>query len=132
GPITNGAGDAITGTDVIIDDIDSPTITWANYEVKPYPLGTFAAQGTDYAMNAVRWERRLELALEGHRLFDLRRWGIAAEVLNAFTAKAAQSRTYYENAETYTEKHRWYPIPTTQILANTKGGEQLIKQNPGY
>src|SRR5690606_16725468 len=123
---------AVAGKDVIVADIDNPLITWANYEVQTYPTGTFESEGPEFAMEAVRWEGRLELALEGHRLFDLRRWGTAEEVLNAFTEKAAETRTYYENAETYTAKHRWYPIPTTQILANTRNGVQLIKQNPEY
>src|SRR5690606_36032381 len=84
GPTENEEGVALTGSDVITLDIDNPDITWANYSVEPYPEGTFAAQGEAFAENAVRWERRLELALEGHRLFDLRRWGTAAEVLNAY------------------------------------------------
>ena len=37
----------------------------------------------DYARKAVRFERRLELAMEGQRFFDLVRWGIAATTINA-------------------------------------------------
>lgn len=126
---------ALSGTDVIIRDpgnLNNPLNTWAVYDVQPYPVGTFTTEGAEYAMNAVRWERRLELALEGHRLYDLRRWDIAADVLNAFVAYAAQTRGYYSGAATYGDRHRWYPIPTIQINANTKGGVQYIKQNPGF
>ncbi|WP_257093428.1 RagB/SusD family nutrient uptake outer membrane protein [Sphingobacterium sp. E70] len=43
----------------------------AKYEVKPY----LAFTSPDQARKAVRFERRLELAMEGHRFFDLVRWG---------------------------------------------------------
>jgi hypothetical protein len=33
----------------------------------------------EFAREALRWERRLEFAMEGFRFFDLVRWGIAAE-----------------------------------------------------
>ena len=42
----------------------------ANYAIEPY--ASFADQAT--AIKAVRMERRLELGMEGHRLFDVRRW----------------------------------------------------------
>ena len=127
GPFVDGGGAA-----VITDDINDPGIEWANYDVQPYPAGTFASNGSEFAMNAVRWERRLELALEGHRFFDLRRWGIAAEVLNKYTEYAAKTRSYYADAATYEARHRWYPIPTIQINANTRNGEQILKQNTGW
>jgi starch-binding outer membrane protein, SusD/RagB family len=80
----NSAGVAAQGTgedeDNIAVPIDDPSITWANYSVGLY--ASFPNQ--DFARDAVRHERRLELALEGHRLFDLRRWGIAPQVLNAY------------------------------------------------
>ena len=125
------------GESVIVDDINDPGITWATYDVQPYPAGTFLAEGEEYARNAVRWERRLELALEGHRFYDLRRWGIAAEVLNAFvadvSAEGPAQRAYYQGAATYSnERHRWYPIPTIQINANTKDGVQFLKQNGDF
>ena len=53
-----------------------------NNVINPYPAGTFAANGKDYALNAVYMENRLEFAMEGHRFFDLVRWGIAADFLN--------------------------------------------------
>ena len=42
--------------------------------------GNFASQ--DDARKALRWERRVELAMEGHRFFDLRRWGLLSTILH--------------------------------------------------
>ncbi|HOY14184.1 MAG TPA: RagB/SusD family nutrient uptake outer membrane protein [Saprospiraceae bacterium] len=61
--------------------------------------------------NAIRNERAVELGYEGHRFFDLVRWGIAAEVLEDFIVG----------------KHEVFPIPQTEIDLNP----QLL-QNPGY
>ena len=53
-------------------------------EIKPYPAGYFADKET--ARKCLRWERRLELAMENGRFFDLRRWGIASATINAYFA----------------------------------------------
>jgi hypothetical protein len=124
--------ETFSGTEVIASkaDINGSHNDWAKYKVEPYPTGTLTAEN---AMAAVRYERRLELALEGHRFFDLRRWKIAAQVLNNFVTKTKASRSYYNDAATYDEtKHRWFPIPQNQINANTIGGEQILKQHPQW
>src|SRR5690606_37345558 len=53
----------------------------AAYNIQPYP--SFPSK--EYAMEAIRMERRLELGLEGHRFFDLVRWGIAKQELEAYS-----------------------------------------------
>ncbi|QGW26831.1 RagB/SusD family nutrient uptake outer membrane protein [Phnomibacter ginsenosidimutans] len=63
--------------------------------------------------NAIRQERRVELALEGDRFFDLVRWGIATNVLGSAG---------------YTNKHRFYPIPQQAI--DNSGGK--LVQNPEW
>lgn len=60
-------------------------------------------------------ERRVELGLESHRFRDLKRWGIAKEVLNA-------------NGQAFTDRNYLFPIPQKDI---DKSGGKLI-QNPGY
>ncbi|MCY7351708.1 MAG: RagB/SusD family nutrient uptake outer membrane protein, partial [Cytophagaceae bacterium] len=56
----------------------------ANYKIVEYPASTFASKAS--ATTALRFERRLELGDEGHRFFDLVRWGVAAPVINAYLA----------------------------------------------
>ena len=112
----------------------------ANYKVEPYPAGVFAAQGKDYARKAVRFERRLELAMEGHRFFDLQRWdngtGYMAGVLNAYIQHETSIQGYdYQilKGATFTKgKNEIFPIPLAQVdLSRTDGGATL-QQNSGY
>lgn len=53
-------------------------------EIAEYPESYFANKET--ARQCLRWERRLEMAMENGRFFDLRRWGIASQTLNAYYA----------------------------------------------
>jgi len=95
----------------------------ANYLVKPYT--SFANQ--EYARKAVRFERRVELAMEGHRHFDLVRWGNADVVLNAYIAKEKLKRTYLNGAVFVKGKSEYFPIPQAQIDIM---GSNILKQNP--
>ena len=125
------------GTDAtnIAVPINDPSITWANYQIGLYPSFPDAA----YARTAVRSERRLELAMEGQRLFDLRRWGIADVTLNAYingvgggAEKSSARRLYKAGAEAFAARHRWFPIPAIQIELSRVAGEDRLKQNPGW
>lgn len=90
-------------------------MTKANYKVEPYT--SFASQ--DQARKAVRMERRLELALEGHRWFDLVRWGEVVSTMNAFFASEAEFHTYYSDAQ-MTESEIYLPTPYEEVL-NSNG-----------
>ncbi len=65
-----------------------------------YKVGLYPEQGwtQDYARKAVRTERRLELALEGNRWFDLLRWGNTVDVMQKYFAKEKQFQKYYQDA----------------------------------
>jgi hypothetical protein len=113
------------------------------YAINPYPAGTFAANGKDFALNAVYMESRLEFAMEGHRFFDLVRWGIAADFLNKMyipkegaPGKDATGRTYskrsYMIGKSFTDKNRYFPLPIDEILNSQKEGKATLKQNDGY
>jgi hypothetical protein len=84
------------------------------------------------ARKAVRFERRLELAAEGHRFFDLVRWGIAAEYINQYLS-VEKTRMTRLNGVTFTKnKNEYFPIPQIEIDLSLQDGVPLLKQNPGY
>jgi hypothetical protein len=98
----------------------------ANYQIEPY--ASFADQV--FARKAVRFERRLELGMEGHRLFDLRRWGVAQEVITTYIANEADdiNLSDYGRFKAYSAKLDLFPIP---INAIDQSGN-ILTQNPGY
>ena len=102
----------------------------AKYVINQYAVPWVSA--TD-ARNAVRFERKLELGMEGHRFFDLVRWGIADVTINAFLAYEKPKLSAGYGAATFVKgKSEYFPIPQTQIDLQTTGGASTLKQNPGY
>ena len=113
---------AVNGEYVMTLDATAPA---ANYFVQPYA----SFNNYDEAITALRTERRLELAHEGHRFFDLVRWGVAAKVINDYLAVEQTRRTHLAGAQFEAGKHEYMPIPQSQI---DLVGANLIDQNPGY
>jgi hypothetical protein len=98
----------------------------ANYVISEYT--SFPNQ--DFARRAVRFERKLELSGEGHRFFDLVRWGVAAEELNAYLDYESQYLvTKFGGASFTAGKNEYYPIPQSQVDIQ---GSDVLTQNPGY
>jgi hypothetical protein len=95
----------------------------ATYRVNPYPA--FSSQ--TYARDAVRFERRLELAMEGHRFYDLVRWGILKTTLESYSAFEGQFLATSRGI-TIGDEDNYFPIPQEQ-LDRSNG---VLKQNPGY
>lgn len=96
----------------------------ANYQIEPY-----AEPWTDQAVarQAVRFETRLEFAMEGNRFFDLVRWGIAGQTINDYIAVERQKRSYLVGATFIEGKNEIYPIPLPQLDVMPN-----LVQNPGY
>jgi hypothetical protein len=115
------------------------TTPGANYSVKPYAAGAFSGQGQAYALNAIYMERRLELAMEGHRFFDLARYdngtGTMAATLNAYVGVEKNRTGFFRvnNTAFFTKGvNEYFAIPLNEIQAENATGKIYLLQNPGY
>lgn len=100
----------------------------SNNMMATYQDGVNCTWSQDFARQALRWERRLEFAMEGSRFFDLVRWGVASDVLNTYYSEEQIRRPYYAEANFDAHKEEYCPIPLAQI--NFSQG--LYQQNAGY
>jgi hypothetical protein len=103
----------------------------------PFPNYTIKLQGVGQAGErrlqdnaadlylAIQHERRVELAMEGHRWHDLKRWGILAEVMNHYRT-TTKPQIAGHIAEFVKGKHELFPIPLHERDLNP------MPQNPGY
>jgi hypothetical protein len=111
-------------------DPEDPSKGFTEEPADDYNIGLYTAAWTDQAAarEAVHFERKLELGMEGHRFFDLVRYGTAAEVLNAYLAKESEYRVYLKGAQFEENCDEYYPIPEVQIVLSVKEGEQTLEQ----
>ena len=91
----------------------------------PFPYGSYTNNQADLRA-AIRHERRVEFAMEGHRWWDLVRWRTAEQVMNAYRLKY-WDKEGKDMSPFDASKHYLFPIPETQLNANP-----LLTQNPGY
>jgi len=117
------------------DEIALPLVQGATRDtlVTPYAyykIGQYTTAWTDqtFARTAVRYERRLELAMEGQRFFDLRRRGDADSVLTNYVAVEKNRLGWISNEAAFTSRHHLYPIPQIQIELS----HGALKQNTGW
>lgn len=95
----------------------------ANYQIGQY--ASFADKA--YALKAVQFERRLELALEGHRYYDLVRWGILKQVKESYSTFEGTYLPAYGGI-TVAPRNDYFPVPQNQIDRSLGN----VKQNEGY
>ena len=102
-------------------------------DIALYPESYF--QDKETARKCLRWERRLEMGMEGSRFFDLRRWGIASETLNSYFKSEAKDvydgqpyAEYYKDANFTPGKNEFWPVPYNQLYYIPG----LYTQNKGY
>jgi hypothetical protein len=133
GPGT-GAGDIAVPLVVASATLDTLVTTYAYYKIGLYtvPWTTQPA-----ARGYVRYERRLELAMEGQRFFDLRRWAYGAGQTLADSAIPAyvlveKTRRSFLTAAVWQNRHHLYPIPNIQIQLSKVGSTTPLQQNTGW
>jgi len=100
----------------------------SNNLISKYEPGVNCTWNQDFARKALRWERRMEFAMEGSRFFDLVRWGTTAGTMNTYYSGEKTKRSYYSQAGFDHGIEEYCPIPLSQI--NFSQG--LYKQNNGY
>jgi starch-binding outer membrane protein, SusD/RagB family len=89
----------------------------ANYVISQYPAAGYPFDNKANAQLALRMERKLELGMEGHRWFDLNRWGITvAELTRVLTYEKTMpwGNSMYGTA-TIGAEDATFPIPQRQI-----------------
>ena len=102
----------------------------ANYATKynvHFNVGFY--EGTyskDEAMKILKMERRLELAMESERFFDLVRWGDAATVINKFYNEESKRLSFLTGSYFTSNKNEYLPIPNEQISASNGKYKQNI------
>ncbi len=100
----------------------------SNYRISLYEPGVNIEWTQENARKALRFERRLEFAMESPRFYDLVRWGIAAEVLNGYLEEEQTKRDYLSGAQFTAGRDEYLPIPQREIDF-TRGA---YEQNLGY
>lgn len=104
----------------------------ANYPSKygvHYAVGKYKdSYSKDEAMKIVKMERRLELAMESERFFDLVRWGDAATVINKFYTDESRTMNFLSGSVFTADENEYLPIPYEQLAASNGNYEQNIGQ----
>ncbi|WP_194974749.1 RagB/SusD family nutrient uptake outer membrane protein [Aquiflexum lacus] len=120
---TNLVRERAQNSDLVRDNGNSA----ANYEVSLYNTPWTDA---NLARDAVRFERKLELGMEGHRFYDLVRWGIAKQELDRYFAHDGQLLQAALGGSSFTPgRDELLPLPQNQV--DLMGSDKLV-QNPGY
>jgi hypothetical protein len=79
-------------------------------------------------MKIIKMERRLELAMESERFFDLVRWGDAATVINKFYSDEGRTMNFLDGAHFTADKNEYLPIPFEQMSASNGHYQQNCGQ----
>lgn len=105
----------------------------ANYLVKEYPSSHPAFTDKEVCIKAVRMERKLELAMEGQRWFDLARWGgeyMARQIKDYIDFEKGYLFAKFSAAVSLDASKTMFPIPQTQIqtMGNDENGKPYLEQ----
>ena len=124
-PLINQLRERANNSQMRLMNGDEPTM---NYKIGTYQPGVNCTWTKDYAWNALVWENRLEFACEGHRFFDLQRWGMLDEVLNDYFEIESTRFPWLGTARFTPGRDEYLPVSQNQ-MEFSKGN---YTQNPGY
>ena len=100
----------------------------------PLPLPAHMYASTDILRETIRKERAVELAFEGHRWYDLRRWYVSdqPQYMKLDVLEFDKAHTYYKvvpynTAKVFEKKHFWMPLRNAQTQIYPE-----FYQNPGW
>jgi hypothetical protein len=139
GQVAQGPG--TSATDIAVPMVVTAPFTkdtlmeaWAWYKIGAYTT-PWVSQAA--ARGYVQYERRLELAMEGQRFFDLRRWaygagGVLADSVIPAYVLVEKTRRSFLTAANWQNRHHLYPIPNIQIQLSKVGATTPLQQNPGW
>lgn len=113
---------------------------WNEYQLPDYDVQTYSSfSGKTDALEKIRYERMLELGMEGHRFYDLVRWGIADSQLDDYYSFETSdsgpnnfAKSNLRGGDFTPDKNEVYPVPQRQIDLSVSGNETVLKQNQGY
>ncbi|HBK32055.1 MAG TPA: RagB/SusD family nutrient uptake outer membrane protein, partial [Porphyromonadaceae bacterium] len=104
----------------------------ANYKIANYPTTHAAFTNKEECIKAVRMERKLELAMEGHRWFDLVRWGgeYMAKTLSDYVDFEKGHISKFATFNKLSANKTMFPLPQTQIqtMGNDENGNPYLVQ----
>ncbi|WP_341226870.1 RagB/SusD family nutrient uptake outer membrane protein [uncultured Arcticibacterium sp.] len=113
---------ASVASDYVMDEDGNPA---ANYNIGLYD----SFPDKDFARKAVRFERKLELGMEGYRFYDLVRWGTDVDEISRYLAYDSQFLPGALGEGKYEARHALLPIPQGQI---DLVGSDILVQNPDF
>ncbi len=104
----------------------------ADYKISNYPASHAAFSNKDMCVTAVRMERKLELAMEGLRWFDLTRWGgqYMNQELSAYVNFEKQFLAKFQTASILPAAKTTFPLPERQIqtMGLDEDGKPYLEQ----
>jgi len=107
----------------------------ANYQIATYPPSHATFTNKELCIEAVRMERKLELAMEGQRWFDLARWGgnYMSNKLNEYVTFESQFLAKFSGVPTLDPARTMFPLPEGQIQTmgvDEDGNPYLVQPDP--
>jgi len=115
------AQNEIAGADASVYDAVNAVRTRASVGMPVLPAGL----SQDAMRTAIRHERRIELAMEGQRYFDLKRWGTDRTIIPTLKDPSGSPRKF-------PLRDTLWPVPQSEMDIAAAYGNKIFRQTPGW